>query len=305
MIPPRPWTPESLARLGVGLLLCLFAGATLIGATDYNPASARLAAPWFFLLLGACIGAYFGVFKLLLGDWTVEGFAVRAAVLCALLFVSLNAGLAIAKLGGTPPEPPRELARILLAIATFQGGGLCLVTWFLRRNGMNWAEAFGLRHAPARAVGQGFALGLLALPVLLGLQALCVAGLSRIGWNPQPQSLVEIFERLDVFPGQIVLGFSAVILAPVSEEVLFRGLFYPALKQFNRPLVALGLSSVIFGAFHVHLPSFLPLTLFAVVLVVLRDRTQNLLAPITAHATFNLANVLAMLFWPTPPPVSP
>jgi membrane protease YdiL (CAAX protease family) len=42
--------------------------------------------------------------------------------------------------------------------------------------------------------------------------------------------------------------------------------------------------------------TFIPLTVFAMVLILLYESTDNLLAPIAAHATFNFANFLLLLF---------
>jgi membrane protease YdiL (CAAX protease family) len=42
--------------------------------------------------------------------------------------------------------------------------------------------------------------------------------------------------------------------------------------------------------------TFVPLTFFAMVLILLYESTDNLLAPIAAHSMFNLANFLLLLF---------
>ena len=95
----------------------------------------------------------------------------------------------------------------------------------------------------------------------------------------------------------------AVVLAPVTEEFIFRGLLYPFIKQFGWPRLAFGGVSVLFALIHFDVATFLPLLLLALVLVWLYEKTDNLLAPITVHALFNASN-LAMLvlkhFYPDP-----
>ena len=97
-------------------------------------------------------------------------------------------------------------------------------------------------------------------------------------------------------PERIVLGVTAVALAPLVEEMVFRGVLYPSLKQAGYPRLALWLTALIFAATHANLLTFLPLTLFAIVLTMLYERTGSLLAPMVTHGCFNLANY-AWILW--------
>jgi hypothetical protein len=63
------------------------------------------------------------------------------------------------------------------------------------------------------------------------------------------------------------------------------------------PRLALWSTSLVFAAIHGNLSAFVPLVVLAVVLALLYEYTDNLLAPITAHATFNAVNLLALLGW--------
>ena len=92
-----------------------------------------------------------------------------------------------------------------------------------------------------------------------------------------------------------MLGAAAVLLAPVAEEVLFRGILYPAIKQAGHPWVALWGTALLFAAVHMNLVTFLPLAVLALVLTALYERTNNLLAPITAHVLFNALNFVTLL----------
>ena len=88
----------------------------------------------------------------------------------------------------------------------------------------------------------------------------------------------------------------AVAVAPVAEEILFRGILYPAVKQLGHPRVAVIGTALLFALFHVNLLTFASLTAVALALIALYEFTDNLLAPITAHAVFNASNLI-MLFW--------
>jgi hypothetical protein len=86
------------------------------------------------------------------------------------------------------------------------------------------------------------------------------------------------------------------VIAPLAEEFLFRGVLFPFFKQLGFPAFAWLGVSFLFALIHHNAPVFLPLFLFALVLTWLYEKTSGLLAPITAHALFNAAN-LAMLLW--------
>jgi hypothetical protein len=106
----------------------------------------------------------------------------------------------------------------------------------------------------------------------------------------EPQSAVKLLEEARL-PWQLaVMGLQTVITAPLVEEVLFRGLLYVSVKQAGHPRIALWGVAVLFGLSHGHLPTLVPLTLFGLILTWLYERTNNLLAPIAAHAGFNAVN---------------
>lgn len=81
---------------------------------------------------------------------------------------------------------------------------------------------------------------------------------------------------------------SAVVLAPLAEETLFRGILLPHLGRTMQPFTAIYLGAILFGVLHVaHGVMFVgPLTL-GVVLGWARLRSRGLLTPIALHVTFN------------------
>lgn len=81
----------------------------------------------------------------------------------------------------------------------------------------------------------------------------------------------------------------AVIIAPIAEEILFRGVLYPWLKKFGSQKWALLGNALIFSAFHFHLPSFLPLAMLGLLLALVYEYSGSLAACITFHALFNFA----------------
>ncbi|NIM08754.1 MAG: CPBP family intramembrane metalloprotease, partial [Planctomycetales bacterium] len=57
----------------------------------------------------------------------------------------------------------------------------------------------------------------------------------------------------------VLITTIAVAVAPVAEEVLFRGFAYPALKQRYGMWRGLVIVSLLFAVVHFHTPSVLPL----------------------------------------------
>ena len=90
----------------------------------------------------------------------------------------------------------------------------------------------------------------------------------------------------------------AVIVAPVAEEIIFRGYFYGVIRRFGGRIPALLTSSLLFAAIHVHLPSIPGLFILAMILCFLYERTASLWAPIALHAAFNATTIVFLILWP-------
>jgi membrane protease YdiL (CAAX protease family) len=89
---------------------------------------------------------------------------------------------------------------------------------------------------------------------------------------------------------------NAAIIAPVVEEVLFRGFLYPTLKRYTQPLVAMVVTAAFFAAIHLHLPSLFPLFVLACLLTAVYELCGSLWVPILVHAAFNMANIAFTVF---------
>jgi membrane protease YdiL (CAAX protease family) len=81
------------------------------------------------------------------------------------------------------------------------------------------------------------------------------------------------------------------VIAPIAEEVFFRGYFFGALRNWRGPWPAALVTGVVFGAIHGiggTAPVFLlPLAILGVMLCIVRWRTGSLLPCIALHATNN------------------
>lgn len=96
----------------------------------------------------------------------------------------------------------------------------------------------------------------------------------------------------------VILGLmaaAAVIVAPLCEEVVFRGYFYPVLKRFSGAWPAAICSAIVFGAAHGQLTALLPLFIFGLLLVFIYEKTGSIWAPIAVHLCFNGATVIIQI----------
>ena len=94
----------------------------------------------------------------------------------------------------------------------------------------------------------------------------------------------------------IIEFFSAVIIAPISEELFFRGVLFNRLKINKGVVFALVVSSIIFGLCHINYPDHLAhviyTCLFGMCLCILYLRTDNLLLNMVVHSFYNLLSYL-------------
>ena len=159
---------------------------------------------------------------------------------------------------------------------------------FLREHQVSWAEGFGFRNQWGRAVLLGILIALIFLPLGWGLQQACGQLMTHVPYfklQPQEQLAVQALRVATSWWNRLVLGAATILLAPVAEEMLFRGILYPAIKQAGFPRLALWGTALLFAAMHLELSlTFVPLLVLALVLTLLYERTNNLLAPIAAHA---------------------
>lgn len=95
-----------------------------------------------------------------------------------------------------------------------------------------------------------------------------------------------------------LMVFMAVCIAPVTEEVCFRGFIYNILKRWNARWVAVLASSLLFAAIHGSLMQVAPLTLFAIIQCIAYEKARSLWLPIVIHTLFNASSAIMILFLP-------
>jgi len=221
--------------------------------------------------------------------------------------------------------PPWGLWDVLKLAAVFSGGGV-LFRIIFRVNPINPFGSSGLwiaqifasvlmvgvmahigrveRGAPLSrlglrrdGIGRGIGLGLvafLAIQPLLFLAERTQFFILRNAPMVPLQDTLQGMLRMRSATTLALSSFVAVLIAPVSEEMLFRGFLQPALRHWMAPAMAVLTSAAFFAAGHMDLYNMAPLFVLGLALGYLYHRTHSLVAPITLHVVFNGMTVLAI-----------
>lgn len=116
---------------------------------------------------------------------------------------------------------------------------------------------------------------------------------------PRDPAVNALIEGTQSPLGRLLMLSAAVVLAPLAEEVIFRGILLPGLAQHMKTASALVISAALFGLFHVPshgIGAIMP-ALLGLVFGWARLRTGSLAAPILLHAANNL--LVTLLAWLT------
>jgi membrane protease YdiL (CAAX protease family) len=307
--PPPPSADDPrLRRAGaiavVGLLLAVvgggFFGAVGLGRLDPEFAggaaavlvAAVLLGIGFLLLLGG-LGYYVFAPALRGRQAAMAGLGSHRLVLaCTLLIVLVaNAGpLAIAA---------SQSSRGFCSVGGFVTAALSvdlalLAVTYLRfiRPGVITSADLGLR---ADRVIYDIGLGLLIGVGVLVLSAAIQAVLQAIGVR-QTQLVDLQCIRGFSFSGFLAVTLAGGILAPIAEELYFRGFVFRGYLFTRGRLTAYAMTSLLFAVLHLNLPALLPILILSLVFCYAYERTGSIVPSVVAHALNNSAAFCILYF---------
>jgi hypothetical protein len=193
----------------------------------------------------------------------------------------------------TPP------AAIISLVGTFLAQILTLViSWFVvtEMGRRSFNQVLGMQWHPRFRWPQAIVLSILAL----GWAILCSKLL--------PHKETDLEKLLTLGLGvRILLAFLATIAAPIVEEVLYRGILYPAFEKYLGSVAGIVLVMLMFWLVHVPqywgswavLAALLGLSL---ALTILRAKTGKLLPCVVVHFIFNGLQAIGIIFYQEPSP---
>ena len=215
--------------------------------------------------------------------WTGVAVLVAALVLAAVggLIVDIPAlalGVKISS-GHTPPglefadTVVQDVVFVLTAIMFAQFGGRTVRSW-----------QFGLRPTPLRRAA---GLATLTIVAFLIFSAIWVVALSV------KEEDTKLLNALGTNETALLLAASALlttVIAPICEEILFRGYIFAALSKWKGWIPGAILTGVLFGAVHVGsapVEDLVPLGVLGFALCFLYRRTGSLYPCIAVHSLNN------------------
>lgn len=226
--------------------------------------------------------------------WSVQDGSLLLLVLMTLYFASAALQPFINEWcgGGTDGEATLEL---IIQSITFHMIGLAIVVLSLRRRHVTWRDAFGLEpRAVLKDIGTGAMLYVASLPFIVFYTVLYQAILRGLGHEPELQEVALVVAGETSFWLRLYLMGLAVVLAPLFEEILFRGIGLPLVARKWGAAPAVAIVSLFFAAIHFHLPSAMPLFVIAVAFSLAYIHSGSIVVPVVMHGLFNGVN-LAML----------
>ena len=218
---------------------------------------------------------------------------LTAGLVALQIALAIPLELAATVYGAVTQQPPLHPARnpfVLGAINLLSVGGVVTLGIYLAKTSPR--EIFAFRRVR----------GLLLLPILLSTAGAAVV-LSEADnlfrWIfPVPQFLVEFFRNVfTTDTGWVGPMFALVVVAPVTEEVLFRGLILRGLLSRYDVRLAIVISAALFAMAHLNPWQTISASLLGVLFGWWYYRTRSIVPGLIGHALVN-GSVLACGFLP-------
>ena len=161
-------------------------------------------------------------------------------------------------------------------------------------------KGWGLRlKTIPKDLGSAFVILLAIWPLVMAM----IVAIMKIGkelWGkdfriPQHEQL-ELITTSAQLPLQIMIVLLAVVIAPLVEEMLFRGLFQTMIRSHTgRPWLSVAVTSLLFAGVHQNAEHWPALFVLALGLGYAYEKSGSLLQPIFMHALFNGVTIASAL----------
>jgi membrane protease YdiL (CAAX protease family) len=227
-----------------------------------------------------------------------------AAALLALLIAVAGVAVLVVVVGLLAPASTKgtggatESAALSTLISTVivDGWFIAAAWWFSLRRFVLPLSGWGFRRA------KGSALWLVPVALVLAY----IAGVaytslySRLLGPPPEQTILQDFPRTGA--GIVLFATTAILVAPLFEEMFFRGFLFQGLARSWGPVTGAAVSAGVFALAHQQLSVFVPLFALGLLLAWVFYRSGSLWANIALHASFNGISVLVWAVFGILPP---
>ncbi len=211
-----------------------------------------------------------------------------------LLFAFIGLALLLSFIQPGPAHTEHPAVRLIFVLS-FSAAQVAMLLVIGRKRQRGWIQDFGMDFRRLKLLPVSLAIYFAMLPALGILTMAYHAFLYRVfGIDPYMQEVAYLISDSQAWTriGFILL---AVVVAPLYEELIFRGVLFSYLScriGFTGSIVAV---SIIFALIHFHIPSVFPLFLLSIVLCMAYWRTGSLWTSIGVHALFNSVTIIVLL----------
>ena len=221
----------------------------------------------------------------------VTGADLLLVLIVALGSVRLLAGMIVALTAARMDEGPGLL--LILGVLLFQTLAILGAIRFLvlRKYNLRWAD-LGLRRTTPKWHRRGLALALLLLPVVVAINGILIPKV--VGEDFHNPQLYAVAPNGFSWPAMLSMLVMAGFVAPFGEELAFRGLLFPWLRERFGVALAAVLSGLCFAALHGVLILIPALTAIGIAFALLYQRCGSLWPVIVAHGAFNAIMVIVL-----------
>jgi membrane protease YdiL (CAAX protease family) len=217
---------------------------------------------------------------------------VAIGIVASFVLSTLIGGLIIAIAGWNSSDEIPMWGLALLQIPLW--AGYLGAVLYAGGRGHGVVGDFGARVRPLD-VPVGIAIGVATQLILLPALYAPVFWLTSADSDELSRPAKELSDRAGGPASWLLFALLVGIIAPVVEELFYRGLFLRSLeKRGAAPWAAVVVSAVVFAAVHMQVLQFPGLLAFGLVSGVLAVRTGRLGPSILAHIGFNLTTVVVL-----------
>lgn len=173
------------------------------------------------------------------------------------------------------------------------GPGLLWVNFLaLKPHAIKFMEGVRLRfkvdrNGPFRLVVYGFLTWLAAVPCVVVSYLIAAKYFGSQGSSNPVITFVMQAARDNSVPAVVVFYLTLGVLAPICEEILFRGFLYTALRRYWGILPSMLLSAALFAGIHLDAGGFLPLMTLGMLFAFTLEKTRSILPCMVAHGLWN------------------
>lgn len=209
--------------------------------------------------------------------------------------------------GDAAAASPEALATTALVGQVFAQGPVVALALYRAAASPGGLGAWGLPARPlevARDAGRGGLLLLALIPIVIAVNILFLVAMLLAGHTP-PATGHQMLDAMRNAPPDTLaaLLLSAIVIAPILEEVIFRGLLQTALLRAlgdARRWAVVGVAAAVFMLAHGSVPwhAWPALFLVGLILGTAYERWGSLWAVIIAHMGFNAFNCALVMIMP-------